>query len=211
MRSFVATLAVVLSVTLVASAAAGPSPSLVALKGTSKLTLLGRGFSPGDRVALTVFAGTLRKMKVVVRSNGTFVVRLPIKSGTCLAWRATAVGSRSGQVTLRAPTVDCRPEVGVPPTVGTGIAGIVRRGPTRPVCVAELPCSGPAPGVVVEIVGGESAVARAVTNADGRFVVQVPPGEYTVRVNERRVDPVEVRVHADAFSTVSLLIDTGIR
>jgi hypothetical protein len=133
----------------------------------------------------------------------------------CVPWDATALGSRSG-LTL-APTVDCRAE-GVPaataatrPRVGTGISGSVRRGPVRPVCVAGVPCDGPAAGVVVEIDSGRSAVVRLRTGTDGRFLARVPPGTYTVRVVAKRAAPVIVRVRAGAFSRVSLAIDTGIR
>ena len=134
----------------------------------------------------------------------------------CVPWPATALGSRSG-VTL-APTVDCRAE-GVPagptatplPPVGTGIAGRVRRGPISPVCLAGVPCDGPARGVLVEIDAGHTAVARLRTARDGRFVAHTPPGRYVVRVVARRAAPVAVRVRAGVFTRVSLSIDTGIR
>jgi hypothetical protein len=135
----------------------------------------------------------------------------------CVPWPATLLGSRSGVATL-APTVDCRAEgvpagttAGPPPRVGTGIAGTVRRGPIRPVCVAGLACDGPAAGVLVEIDSGRSAVARLRTGKDGRFLVHAPPGTYVVRVVATRSAPVVVRVRSGVLSRVSLSIDTGIR
>lgn len=126
------------------------------------------------------------------------------------------LGSRSG-ITALAPTVDCRAE-GVPaptapprPRVGTGILGSVRRGPIRPVCVAGLPCDGPAAGVLVEIDSGRAVVARLRTASDGKFLARVPPGTYVARVMAKRTAPVVVRVRAGAFSRVTLSIDTGIR
>ena len=135
---------------------------------------------------------------------------------SCVPWQSTVLGSRSG-VTTFAPTVDCRAE-GVPagttvppPRVGTGIAGSVRRGPIRPVCVVGLPCDSPAARVLVEIDSGRSAVARLRTGSDGRFLVYVPPGTYTARVVAKRAAPVVVRVRAGVVRRVSLSIDTGIR
>lgn len=135
----------------------------------------------------------------------------------CFPSPATVPGSRSGITTL-APTVDCRAE-GIPagatarppPRVGTGIAGSVRRGPIRPVCVAGLPCDGPAAGVTVEIDAGRSAVARLRTRSDGTFLVYVPPGTYVVRVVAKRAAPVLVRVRAGLLARATLSIDTGIR
>jgi hypothetical protein len=140
-----------------------------------------------------------------------------VDAQACDPWPATILGSRSGTVTV-APTVECRDE-GVragttpapPPRVGTGIAGSVRRGPIRPVCVAGLACDGPAAGVVVEVDSARTAVARLRTGEDGRFLVRVPPGVYVVRVVAERVAPVAVRVRVGVFSRVSLSIDTGIR
>jgi hypothetical protein len=134
----------------------------------------------------------------------------------CVPWETTTLGSRSG-VTALAPTVDCRAEgvpagtTVVPPRVGTGIAGTVRRGPIRPVCVAGLPCDGPAAGVLVDIDSGRTAVVRLRTRRDGTFLVYVPPGTYTARVVAKRAAPVVARVRAGALTRVALSIDTGIR
>ncbi len=134
----------------------------------------------------------------------------------CDPWPVTALGSRSG-ITL-APTVDCRAE-GVPasataaptPRARTGIAGSVRRGPIRPVCVAGLPCDAPAAGVLVVIDSGRTVFARLRTGRDGTFVVHAPPGSYVVRLVANRAAPVPVRVRAGVLSRLSLSIDTGIR
>lgn len=134
----------------------------------------------------------------------------------CDPWPATALGSRSG-FTL-APTVDCRAE-GVPagspapppPRVGTGIAGSVRRGPIRPVCVAGLPCDAPAAGILVVIDSGGTVFARLRTGRDGTFFVRAPPGRYVVRLVAKRAAPVPVRVRAGVLSRLEFSIDTGIR
>jgi hypothetical protein len=134
----------------------------------------------------------------------------------CDPWPATVVGARTGATP--APTVDCRPEgvpagstAAPPPRVGTGIAGSVRRGPTRPVCVAGLPCDAAAAGVLVVIDSGTTVFARLRTGRNGTFLVHAPPGRYVVRLVATRAAPAVVRVRAGAFSRVSLSIDTGIR
>ncbi|MDH4176752.1 MAG: hypothetical protein OEW52_05080 [Thermoleophilia bacterium] len=201
-----------------ATSAAGEerTPALQAVPGARVLTLVGRGFVPRERVVLRVFAGRLRVLRVSASVRGAFVVRFP-GAPVCVAWTATVTGTRTGRVRFRNPVVDCRRSVdpavpiGGPPVVGTGIAGEVRRGPIRPVCVAELPCDGPAPGVVVEVVGGGGMAARTMTGGDGRFVVYVPPGSYTVAALVPRSEPVRAQVREGSFTDVSLSIDTGIR
>ena len=137
-------------------------------------------------------------------------------SQACVPWEATVLGPRSGVTTL-APTADCRAD-GVPsattaaaPRVGTGVAGSVRRGPIRPVCIAGLACDAPAAGVLVEVDSGRAAVARVRTRKDGTFLVSVPPGTYVARVVAKRSTPVVVRVRVGVMTRVALSIDTGIR
>jgi hypothetical protein len=198
------------------ASAAEPAPAVRATNGPP-LTLAGRGFAPRERVTIATFVDSPRTATVVAGGDGTFVTRVVVPVQTCVVWRATALGSRSGTTRLLAPTVDCRGEgrasgsVGPPPRIGTGIAGSVRRGPVRPVCDAELPCDGPAAGVVVEVDFGQATVARLRTGTDGRFVVHAPPGTYIVRVVAQRAASAVVHVRAGAFSNISLSIDTGIR
>jgi hypothetical protein len=215
MRSLLA--AVALGLLLVAPASsAAPAPTVSATYGPP-LTLAGRGFVPREQVTIVTFVDGPRTATVVAGRNGTFVARLAVPAQTCVFWRATVRGSRSGSTTLLAPTVDCRPEpgasgaVGATPRTGTGIVGSVRRGPIRPVCVAELPCDGPAAGVVVEVESGRATIALVRTGADGNFVVHAPPGTYVVRAVGERAASAEARVRAGAFSSVSLSVDTGIR
>ncbi len=197
---------------------AATAPSLRALPAASALTLAGRGFAAGERVTLTVSAGRVYRARTRVTSGGTFTVRFP-RAPRCVLWTATTTGQRSGRLRFRSPLIDCRRfvdpgrPVGPAPIGGTGVAGSVRRGPIRPVCVAELPCDGPAPGVLVEVTDRRGVVARTRTGADGRFAVFVPPGSYTVAATGgvRRVVPVGVVVKAGAFAEMRISIDTGIR
>jgi hypothetical protein len=139
-----------------------------------------------------------------------------VNGKTCVPWPATVLGSRSGLTTL-APTTDCRGD-GVPaspaassPRKATGIAGTVRRGPIRPVCMAGLPCDAPAAGVIVEVRAATTVVARLRTGKAGTFLLYVRPGTYVARVVAKRAAPVVVRVRAGSLTHVALSIDTGIR
>lgn len=92
----------------------------------------------------------------------------------------------------------------------------VTRGPNAPVCVAELPCSSPAPGVTLLFVRNGDVVGRGVSDAVGHFRLRLPPGVYEVRRRsasslDRKLDPNRVRVYSGRLSHVDFSIDTGIR
>lgn len=215
MKGLVVLLSVV-AVVLTASALAGSGPTLEERPTDRALTLVGRGFVPGEKVVLKVFAERLHTVTASARADGTLVARIPVRTHRCLGWRVTAVGTRSGRLTFRGPPVECPPAgaaLGPPPRGGTGLAGLVSRGPTRPVCIAELSCDGPAPGVVVVVAVEDMVVARAVTGGDGRYRLLLPPGTYVVRAVARRVTPssVQAQVRVGSFAVASFSIDTGIR
>ncbi len=211
MKAFRVALTVVVAVILAQAASGSVSRSVHGVRAGQTLVLTGRAFVPGERLTVTVFAGSRRTAALAVRADGTFVIRLRVLRG-CLVWRAIVVGARSGRATFRSPTVECRPEpTWPPPPAGTGIAGSVRRGPIRPVCTVELPCDGPAPGVTVVVSQAAAPVATTVTDAKGHFVMQVPPGSYAVSALAPRTAPVDLQVRDGAYSRVTLSIDTGIR
>ena len=66
-------------------------------------------------------------------------------------------------------------------TTPSGLRGLVTRGPITPVCVAEQPCSEPAPHVTLLFSRNGPVVGRAVTNSEGRYRVRLPAGLYSVR------------------------------
>jgi hypothetical protein len=98
---------------------------------------------------------------------------------------------------------------------GSGLFGVVRRGPITPVCVYERPCSAPAPGVSLVFSRSSREVARTKSAQDGSYRVTLAPGLYRVRalVNARSrvLKPFEVRVPAGRLTRVNFLLDTGIR
>jgi hypothetical protein len=96
------------------------------------------------------------------------------------------------------------------------VAGVVKRGPIMPVCVAEQPCDGPAVGVVVTASRAGVVRGRTTTDAQGRFRLRLAPGVYAVRPLTRqglggRVQPLLARVAAGRVVRLEFHIDTGIR
>ena len=97
---------------------------------------------------------------------------------------------------------------------GSGLYGVVMRGPITPVCVAEQPCSKPAAGVSLSFARG-AAVRSVITNALGRYRVALAPGTYSVRTATstrvgRGLEPQLVVVPA-RWKRQGFSIDTGIR
>ena len=97
----------------------------------------------------------------------------------------------------------------------TGLYGLLMRSPTRPVCVAELPCSAPVRGAMLVFSRNGRVVGRATTGVKGAYRVELPPGRYGVRVERRwftkRLSPLTVSVPRGAFARVNFMVDTGIR
>ena len=98
----------------------------------------------------------------------------------------------------------------------TGLHGVVTRGPTKPVCQVAMPCSAPAPGVLLSFSRAGRVVARVRTGAGGRYSVRLAPGLYGVNVAPTPrvgtgLQPRAVRVPRGASARQDFDIDTGIR
>lgn len=102
----------------------------------------------------------------------------------------------------------------VPPS---GLWGVVRRGPTTPVCISGRPCSAPAPNLTLLFSRGGVIAARATTNGQGAYRVRLRPATYTVAVKEavrpigRGLKPGTAHVIASHYSRQDFMLDTGIR
>jgi hypothetical protein len=96
-----------------------------------------------------------------------------------------------------------------------GLYGVVTRSPIRPACVAERPCSAPLRGGTLVFSRAGRVVARATTDANGRYRVVLAAGAYAVRVLVRgvgrRLEPPAATVRGPGFARVDFRIDTGIR
>jgi hypothetical protein len=94
----------------------------------------------------------------------------------------------------------------------SGLRGTVARGPITPVCIAEQPCSAPAPGVTLTFTSAGRPAVRTRTGKGGTYRVALAPGFYTVAASAgRSIEPHAVRVAGGTFRHVDLSIDTGIR
>ena len=152
---------------------------------------------------MTVSLGILPADAVRVRADavGRFRVQLAAVP-KCGAWSVRAVGSRGSRAVYRHPA--CA-------SAGTGVEGIVMRGPITPVCEAGTPCDAPAPDVTVEALQNGNMVATTATDKNGRFTLSLEAGDYTVQALGRGTQPQEIQVSAAKLSEVAFFIDTGIR
>jgi len=94
----------------------------------------------------------------------------------------------------------------------TGVRGLVLRGPIRPVCAAEQPCTAPAKKVVLHFVGSYTS-GWTRTDATGHYALALVPGAYTVKIPSSKFGyrPRTVTVRASRMSVLNITIDTGIR
>ena len=110
-----------------------------------------------------------------------------------------------------------------PPAAKTqsGVTGLVHVGPQCPVESARKPCEDqPAANVTVTVsdqIPGDSyaageVVARATTNADGRYRIVIAPGDYVVTADAgMSCELMDARVTNGPFAEVDIPCDTGIR
>jgi hypothetical protein len=97
---------------------------------------------------------------------------------------------------------------------GSGLYGVVMRGPIVPVCSTETPCDAPAAGVRL-FFARNGSVKSVVTSSLGRYRIVLVPGTYTVRTGSataigRGLEPRAVVVPA-GWKRQAFSIDTGIR
>jgi hypothetical protein len=122
---------------------------------------------------------------------------------------ATVLSCRSGT----APDRIQQPGGGV--VSSTGLEGTMLRGPTRPVCQVDQPCTAPFTSGFQVLQGGR-IVARFQSDSAGHFLIHLPPGTYHVSPDESapllaRADAHEVTVGPSGLTHVNLEFDTGIR
>jgi hypothetical protein len=96
----------------------------------------------------------------------------------------------------------------------TGLEGVTLRGPTRPVCQVEQPCTAPLEGGF-KALQGANLVARFRSDAKGHFLIHLPPGDYSVVPDESaplllRASARQVTVGSPGLTHVELEFDTGI-
>jgi hypothetical protein len=123
-----------------------------------------------------------------------------------------AVSSRSLRAALLSAIVlaAAGPAAGV---TASGLHGVVRRGPTSPVCFVGQPCSAPVKTTLVFNRLGRRVLVRS--GADGAYLALLAPGIYAVTTSPRIgfgvVKPARVEVRAGHLDRLDFLADTGIR
>jgi hypothetical protein len=123
---------------------------------------------------------------------------------------------------LLALAVGCS-EIGIPvdtPAAPSGISGTVVLGPTcpggqDPGANDPVPCVTAYAASLVVTDSESAVVARVSSGADGKFTVDLPPGEYVVTPASSdsypSAQPVSVVVAAGQYAPVEINYDTGIR
>ena len=107
------------------------------------------------------------------------------------------------------------------PPPPSGIRGLVLLGPTCPVEASPgenepVPCLTPYAATLVVLDSENVNVANVTSGSDGRFSVDVPPGEYIVTPESGTdsypiANPVSVTVVAGQYAEIQVNYDTGIR
>jgi hypothetical protein len=100
-------------------------------------------------------------------------------------------------------------------TTGSGLYGVIRKGPISPVCRAGVPCDAPVKTTLVFSRAGR-VTARVRSTGKGRYRVALKPGFYQVRSSERigigRLPrPHALHVRTGRWDRIDLFFDTGIR
>ena len=109
------------------------------------------------------------------------------------------------------------PGAGPSPTPETGaVSGRVIAVPCSPVQQQGAPsCAGrPVPNLEIDYVSGPTLVARAITDANGTYAVELKPGAYEVRMKTyMRVlsGPLTLTVSAGSSTAANYILDSGIR
>ena len=100
------------------------------------------------------------------------------------------------------------------PSDGLGLEGVIRRGPVTPVCRPDIPCEVPFAGRFLALRGSQ-VVTRFASDSNGRFRVNLAPGDYLIApVAGAPVMPDQrhpVTVPDSGVAVVELEFDTGIR
>ena len=95
----------------------------------------------------------------------------------------------------------------------SGLYGVVTRGPTKPVCMVNQPCTAPYAHATLVFSRSGTTARKAVTDAVGKYRLALPPGKWTVRVQSAHFGwtPTAVTVPSGRYGHVNVAVDTGIR
>lgn len=146
-------------------------------------------------------AGTLRTLLAIAA-----IAMLALALAGCEAERGAVSGTGTNQIVLPSLSREAQ----------SGIQGLVTIGPTCPVERPDSPCPDRAYQTTIIVMDSTGAeVLRAPTDASGRFLISLGPGDYTLTEVTSGVFPrpvlTPVHVSPDAYSYVHIMLDSGIR
>lgn len=103
-------------------------------------------------------------------------------------------------------------------TSGSGIEGLVTIGPMCPVEREDTPCPDQPYQATIDALNADGdKVMTFESGEDGRFRVAIEPGRYTLEPQSPNgaslpyASPVDVEVHAGAYTHIDIQYDSGIR
>jgi hypothetical protein len=114
----------------------------------------------------------------------------------------------------------CALIVAAPAAPGTaaGLYGLVKKGPTKPVCSVGKPCDAPAQVTLLfsHTTPAGPKLYSVRSKSTGAYRIGLPSGSYTVTTKERigisrNIRPRHVHVRRGHWDKVNFFIDTGIR
>ena len=141
-------------------------------------------------------------------AGGAFVILVPTTSVGAV--NAPFDALFGGTIPANTPLIGACPS-------DSGIAGTISEGPITPVCRGDLPCDGPLVATLIATDERGIEVARATSASDGSYRLGLLPGSYAVIPQQLdrgpfpAVQAVQVTVPEDAYLTVDISYDTGIR
>ncbi len=105
---------------------------------------------------------------------------------------------------------------GASPSPSTGnVSGTIRAYPCAPVERIDSPCAGrPVAGLELDYLQGTTPAAKAVSDANGHYSIDLPAGSYTVKLKSyMRVmtGPSKISVAAGSSIVADYTVDSGIR
>jgi hypothetical protein len=98
-------------------------------------------------------------------------------------------------------------------TLVSGLYGVVTRGPTKPVCMINQPCTAPYAKATLVFSRSGMTARRVTTDANGKYRIALPPGRWSLRVQASHFGwtPTSVLVPRTRYGHVNVDVETGIR
>jgi hypothetical protein len=96
---------------VVAAGARAQASPAVAITSMRPVTVAGRGFVPGERVRVVVYAKQTQVRTAVASKRGRFLVRFPMAVGQCTSIRVAAKGNHGSRASY-AIALTCEPSPG---------------------------------------------------------------------------------------------------